>query len=160
MALWQGGFGWMGITTEPGAISTPIQTLVNSTSGIITITVSAAALNPIVNTLANGQIIPLRLSGIRQPGNLNGTWPFRYTLGTTSHTFTSVRSFAVLTWDGTGQITYSPKNFIPFINANIGAGNPTPAETKGNLYAEKIARRKRGLPFGLEHGRLKAFKRY
>lgn len=159
-ALWQNAFGWMGITTNPGQVATPITGLTNTVSGFVTVTVATSGITAALAAQMSGQVVPLRISGVRQPGNLNGTWPFRFLYGTTACTFTSTRPFAVLTWDGTGTVTYSPKNFIPFCQANIGAGNPTPTETLGNIYAEKVARRKRGLPFGLQHGRRKAVKRY
>ena len=160
-ALWQGAFGWLGITASPAPASVPIGNLSVSTTGLVSITVSnTAALLAALGSIQRGQVIPLRISNVRQPGNMNGTWPFRFLGGTASTLFVSVKSFATLTWDLTGSVTYSPKNFIPFIQANVGVGNPTPAEVLGNIYAEKIARRKRGLPFGVERGRQKVIKRF
>jgi hypothetical protein len=160
-ALWQGGFGWLGIAPATPPASVPIGALVTTTSGLIAINVTATlALQTALGSVQNGQVVPIRISGMRQPGNLNGTWPFHVTRVGAIYQLNSTRPFATLTWDGTGQITYSPKSFVPFISANVGADNPTPREIDGNIYIEKISRRKRGLPFGAQRGRQRAVARY
>lgn len=155
-ALSEGGFGWLGQTLSPLVRKTAIRDITIGADGVPVIKTfnGLTGLDPaIVN--APGVYLPIRLSGITQPGNLNGVWPFSVSTGTEVGAIylTMKKSVATLAWDGTGKCTYAPLNFIPFSTATVGSPNPVPIETAGNIYAAKIAKRKRGRPFGSQPGR-------
>lgn len=150
-ALAQGSFGWLGQTTNPASQSSSIKEILYSINNVPYIKPTGDIFVGSTGIIGvSGVNVPVRISGIKQPGNLNGIWPVRVNSANEVHL---LKPFAHLAWDGTGTISFQPKNFIPFINAWVGTTNPTPTEIMGNIYAEKIAKRKRGRPFGSQAGR-------
>lgn len=150
-ALAQGNFGWLGQTTNPASQTAAIKEIIFNINHINFITPEGnifAGSTGIIGV--SGVTVPVRISGITQPGNLNGIWPVTVD---SNGKCRMKKPVATLAWSGNGQISFQPKNFIPFINAWVGTTNPTPTEREGNIYAEKIAKRKRGRPFGLQAGR-------
>lgn len=150
-ALAQGGFGWLGQTTNPASTVSSIKQIDVSLGKVPIITTNTNIWGTTTGILGvYGVTAPVRISGIGQPGNLNGIWPVSVS---SVGVMTLRKPVAILAWNGTGQVQFQAKNFIPFANAWVGSTNPTPTEILGNLYAEKVAKRKRGKPFGQQPGR-------
>ncbi len=152
-ALTQGAFGWLGQTANPVAVTARIETLTYSTGNVPT-------LKPYTDIFANstgikgasGVYVPVQITGVKTPGNLNGIWPGSVA---SDGKVTLKKPFAHLTWDSTGSISYRPKALILFSNQTVGMTPVSQTEPDGNLYALKVAKRKRGRPFGQQPGRAK-----
>jgi hypothetical protein len=92
-----------------------------------------------------GQVYPVRLSGLKSPANLNGVHPLQVV--TTSQAIFK-QPTAMLPWDGaTGYGQANLADFCPVAQQNVG----------GKFYAylifDRLGERKCGRPFGLVRGR-------
>ena len=163
-ALFQGGFGWLGQTQTSGSLAGAVYAIniVNGFAASIATTRNLwVGSSNIVN---NPQCsVPMRISGLLQPGNLNGSWPMFITGPSSDGIYTCFfkKRIACLPYTSGGQLAFQPKVFIPFSNLWVGpSGGGMVNDAVGNLYAVKIARKKRGVPFGQQHGRRRAVPTY
>lgn len=146
-------FGWLGTIRPVVAFQSPLTAVTQNANGTITMTLAAAIATFPAGALGNAQnFVPIRLTGMRQPGNLNGTIPVR--IDSTGFIVTTKKRIAIGQWDNsTGTVSYIPKSFIPFSGGIISApvrGNPM---TYGNLWAVRISERKAGKIYGTVPGR-------
>jgi hypothetical protein len=164
-ALFNGNFGWLGQTSSPGVAIASIRSVVVANGGYaqyltIGTNILAGSTNVVNNPLAS---VPIRISGIQQPGNLNGIWPMTVQGPNSDGTYTLYfkKRIAVLPWVVGGQAAYQPKNFIGYSNLWVGpTANGMINDPTGNIYVVKVAKRKRGVPFGQQRGRRKALSTY
>lgn len=147
-------FGWLGNQNPvPVNSSSRFQAITQNANGTVTFTLTNLALAfPVGSTFNAFNNFTVRISGIEDPGNINGT--VTGNAGAGAGFFTTKKRIAIRPWDGvTGTLYYIPKMFVPFSNKTIQLpveGNPL---TYGNIWASRIGERKAGAIFGTVPGR-------
>jgi hypothetical protein len=109
----------------------------------------AANLFPNTIPLNQGISVPVRISGVKSPGNINGVIPV--TISGSYSQCTSTKRIAILPWDGnSGVIHYNAPVFYPFHAYVVpgGIGN-------SGILLDRVGERKAGRPSGAPRGRLK-----
>lgn len=146
-------FGWLGSVRPTVNFQSLLSAVVQNTNGTVSMTLTTDLLTVPPSALGHQQFhVPVRISGMRAPGNLNGSLTVWFDV--TGTIMTTTKRIAIGTWDGsTGRVTYVPKSFVPFSGSIISApvrGNPF---TYGNIWAVRIGERKAGRIFGTVPGR-------
>lgn len=146
-------FGWLGTIRPIVPFQSGLTAVTQNANGTVSLTLSDFLATIPAGAAGNAQnFVPIRLHGMRKPGNLNGTIPV--SIDSTGFILTTKKRIAIAAWDaGTGIVTYIPKSFIPFSGTIISApvrGNPM---TYGNLWAVRISERKAGKIYGTVPGR-------
>lgn len=146
-------FGWLGTTRPAIPFQSLLTAVTQNANGTISLTLASAIETLPAGAAGNAQnFVPVRISGVKIPGNINGTIPMN--VDNTRFILTSKKRIAIVPWDqATGLVTYIPKIFVPFSGNIIRApvrGNPM---TYGNLWAVRISERAAGRVFGAVPGR-------
>lgn len=146
--LGSNGWGWVGNNATPTV--QPITGLAYTApnSGFVAITFTGP-LFPVGYPLNAGVTVPIRISRLISPANLNGSIPV--VLGGSLAACTTKKRVAILNWDGaSGQASFNAKQFWQFMpyTAPGGLGNT-------GILLDRIGERKPGRPFGTPPGRAK-----
>jgi pimeloyl-ACP methyl ester carboxylesterase len=145
--LSQGGWGWLG-TVGTGKTQVKISGLAQTagTTGFVNFTFETplfAGATPV--DPAPGYVVPIRISQVRTPGNINGVIPV--TVGPTTSQATSKNRISILTWDGvSGKATYTQQALITF-------APPAVRGTLPNIDIARVGERRAGVPTGQPRGR-------
>ncbi len=145
-------FGWLAQLRPQIVFQTPFVSITQNANGTISFVPSVPLATVPNSALGTASSIPLKISGVRVPGNLNGIVPC--TVDINGLIYTTKKKIAIVPWDqSTGTMSYVPKEFVPFSGNFITAPRTGDPLSFGNIWAERIGERKTGKVFGFVPGR-------